>query len=78
MNPLKKAQIPESLSKDLSSLNYEYLRIVRECAQRDVAQCAILFGAGQEFVAWIVSCSTEELRELAQRKVCLFRLSNAA
>ena len=35
------------------------------------------FGVGQEFVDWIIRCSVDELREMAQRKVCLFRLVNA-
>lgn len=78
MNSVKQHAVPESFIKDLAALNYEYLRIVRECAQLDAAQCAIRFGVGQEFIAWIIRCSTEELGEMAQRKVCLFRLANAA
>lgn len=77
INSINQNAALESLSKDLAALNFEYLRIVRECAHRDAAQCAIRFGVGHEFIEWIIRCGTEELRELAQRKVCLFRLSNA-
>ena len=77
MNSRNQTTLPESFSKDLAALNYEYLRIVRECAQIDAAQCAVRFGVGQEFIAWIIRCSIDELREMAQRKVCLFRLVNA-
>lgn len=78
MNSNNQNAVPESFAKDLAALNYEYLRIVRECAQLDAAQCAVRFGVGQEFIAWIIRCSIDELREMAQRKVCLFRLANAA
>lgn len=77
MNSKHHTTLPESFAKDLAALNYEYLRIVRECAQLDAAQCAVRFGVGQEFVAWIIRCSVDELQEMAQRKVCLFRLVNA-
>ena len=67
----------DAIGKDLTLLNYEYLRLVRECAKLDIAECAVRFGADQDLLEQIIRSSTDELKNLARRKVCVFRLANA-
>lgn len=67
----------DALSKDLADLNYEYLRLVRECAKVNAAECAVRFGVDQDLLDQIIRSSADDLKGLSRRKVCVFRLVNA-
>ncbi len=67
----------DPMSEDISRLNLEFLRLLREAGRANPAECALRFGVSDRLVRSVVSMSGFELEELARGGLAVFRVEVA-
>lgn len=66
--------VGDAIDRDLSALNLEFLRLVREVTSREPTEAAIRFGLNETVLKLIADASTEQLRAMAKSGLALFRV----
>lgn len=62
----------EQVLRDIASLNFQFLMLLREVAQKSVVQAERQFGVSDTFVEKLIELDRGEVARLATMPVCCF------